>query len=156
MATTTIVTIIVSILAYQLLTTLIFIISNENEDVLMTIACGLWKYVALFICAIIGRIRLHMHRKYNVYGFYGKCSESKFDSKSDKWITNYYMTPEVAAQFRQVAKGNVPIDYCIRLIRTGKEFKRMPMKDEILTQERIDAGVPGMSAEFFNKFKETK
>jgi len=150
--TTTIITIITSILAYQLLTTLIFIISDENDDVLVTVSCGPWKYVAMFVCAVIGRIRLHMHRKYNVYAFYGKCSESKWDSKSDKWITNYYMTPEIAAQFRQVAKNDVPVDYCIKLIRVGKEFKSIPMKEEILTQERIDAGVPGMSVEFFKKF----
>jgi len=144
----TIITIIASILAYQLLTTLIFIISDENDDVLVMFACGPWKYVAMFICTVIGRIRLSMYRKYNVYAFYGKYSENKLKH----WLTNYYMTPEVAAQFKQVAKDDVPVDYCIRLIRVGKEFKSIPMKEEILTQEKIDAGVPGMSSEFFKKF----
>ena len=148
--------VIVSILAYQLFTTVAYIISDENEDTLVTIACGLWKFVVLFVCTIIRKILLLHARKYNLYQFFGNCSESKYDTKSDKWITNYFMTPEVAAQFRQVTKDDVPIDYCIRLLRTGKEFKNVPMKSAILTQEKIDAGVPGMTAEFLKKFKEVK
>lgn len=147
-------TIILTILVYQLIVTLVCIFTNENETLTMRVSMGIWVLIASFVGWIWKKVVLFSSRKYNCYQFYGEVSKSKRDNKADKCITCYYMTEKVANQFKQVPRDEIPTeDYCIRLSRTGKEFKSAPFKSDILTQDKIDNGVRGMDANFLKKFK---
>ena len=152
---TTLTIIILTILAYELINLIVYVASNENDALLIRVSMGAWWLIANII-TLISRVILKMYysKKYCIYQFFGKVSESKMESQSDKWIHNYYMTKKVASQFKQVGKGEfITEDYSIRLLRDGKELKSIPMKYDILTQEKINKGVPGMSADFIEKFK---
>lgn len=152
---TIITTIILTILAYQLITLIVFIASGENDDLTLQVATGVWFLICGLVTVVAQKIMLgNARRKYKLYQFFGKVSESKMPTKSDKWLNNYYMTDEVAQQFRQCQIGETPTeDYCVRLLRSGKAIKSIPMKSEILTAEKIANGCPEMTADFIAKFK---
>lgn len=153
--TTIVTTIILTILAYELINFIVYVASGEDEDLLVKTSMGALYVVANIVILIARKVLVaQTRRKYNVYQFFGEVSKSKNPTKCDKWIENYYMTPEVASQFRMFDRGElVTEDFSIRLLRTGKELKSIPMKSEILTQEKINKGIPGMSADFIAKFK---
>ena len=148
------ITIILTIVIYELINFIAYMASGEKEDVIVITSTGIWYVIWGIIVAIGNKILLLNSRKYNLYLFYGKVSESKREDCLDKRINCYYMTPKIASQFKVIEKDEIPTeDFCIQLRKTGKEFKSYPYKSEILTQKDIDNGIRGMSAEFLKKFK---
>lgn len=147
-----ILTIIITVLVYQCALMIIYFATGESEDKAFYFGAIVPALLLGVASAIYRKIRLkNAQRKYNCYQFYGEVS--KKDKACFAWITNYYMTPEVASQFRQVGKDEEPVDYCIKLLREGKEFKSTPQKSDIVTAEMVENGFPGMSADFLKKFK---
>lgn len=152
--TNTIITAICAIIAWQLITTLVLILSDENEERTIQVALGVWTLFFLVIGFFYKKISLELSRKYNCYQFYGKVSESTMSNKADKWLHNYFMTEKVASQFHQIGEGEPLEDYSIRVLRYGKDFKSKPHKLDILTEKRIANGFNRMSPELLEKFKE--
>lgn len=148
-------TIILTILIYEAINFVVFVATDENENVLVILSTGIWYVVAGLVIAIGKKIALARARKtYKYYQFFGKVSESKMENQCDKWLQNYYMTDEVAKQFKQARKGEkITEDYSIRLVREGKEIKTIPMASEILTSNKVKNGTPGMTANFLDNFK---
>lgn len=148
------ITIILTILIYELINFIAYVVSGEKENVIVITSTGIWYVIWGIIVAIGNKILLLNSRKYNLYRFYGEVSESKRDNKCDKCICSRYMTPKVASQFKLIDKEAIPSkDFCVQFVKSGKEFKSFPSKYEILTQKDIDNGIKGMDAEFLKKFK---
>ena len=146
-------TIIFTTICWQLLCVIVDIITDDNIEKVGVVAFGIWIPIFFFISFIVKKVNLLRSRKYNCYQVFGKRSPN---NSFGGWLTNVYMTKEVADKYfsRQFGKDeDVTQDYSIRLLREGKEFKSTPCKSDILTSERIDAGVPGLDADFLKKFK---
>lgn len=141
---TILITVILTLLAWQL-ATWIFYLATEHEENTIIFACFLWTPIALLIRFIAKRISLRHYRKYNCYQFF---------AKDKKWIYNFYLTSKDAEAFRQCPKDEEPTEeYCIRLLREGKEFKSTPCKSDILTLTENGVKSPrGFSTEYLNKF----
>ena len=150
--TTIILTAICAVIFWQLVVAIVCIATNEDEEIVMRTALGVWGLVFLIIGKIYRKIHLEMSRKYNTYQFYGDTDKSTSASKADKWINNFVMTEKVASQFRQVGKNETPVPYSIRLLTSGKDFKFSPCESNILTQEKINNGFRGFSKDFLKKF----
>ena len=149
--------IIIGMILWQLLIFIVYIATKEDEEKCVIFGCGVFTIITFTILSIYRYIHLFISKKrYNLYQFFGNVMDSKCGNEYDKWIGNYYMSTNVAKQFRKVDKEEKPINYCIRLLRYGKEFKSSPYKSEILTQKKIDNGVGAMSKEFIQKFFLTK
>ena len=143
-------------LIWQFLVFMVLIISGEDEDAILYSAIGVFGLVCICLRPIVKKVSLLIARKYNLYQFYGKVSESKMDSKADKFIKSFFMTAKTASQFAPIEKGGeIKQDYSVRLLKEGKEFKSAPYKGDILTQEKIDNGCGdhGFSKDFLAKFK---
>ena len=143
-------------LIWQFLVFMVLVISGEDEEKTLYSAIGVFGLVCICLRPIIEKVSLLAARKYNLYQFYGKISESTWDTKADKFITSFYMTAKTASQFAPIEKGgDLKQDYCVRLLREGKEFKSAPYKGDILTQEKINQGCGdhGFSKDFLAKFK---
>ena len=143
-------------LIWQFLVFIVLVISGEDEDAILYSAIGVFGLVCICLRPIVKKVSLLAARKYNLYQFYGKISESKMDSKADKFITSFFMTAKIASQFAPIEKdGDLNQDYCVRLLREGKEFKSAPYKHDILTQKKIaqGCGEHGYSKDFLAKFK---
>lgn len=134
---------VLGMLTWQVVTTVVYYISGEDEDAALLCGYGVCALVASGVVAIINKIRLRNSRKYNLYQFFGKEGD---------WIANYYMTEQDAERFNLIDRNAHPITYCVRLYRAGYEFKCIPPRNEILTAEMVDNGIPGMSKNFFEKF----
>ena len=143
-------------LIWQFLVFMVLVISGEDEDAILYSAIGVFGLVCICLRPIVKKVSMLIARKYNLYQFYGKVSESKLDTKADKIITSFFMTAKTASQFAPIEKGGeLKQDYCVRLIREGKEFKSTPDKSDILTQEKINNGCGdhGLSKDFLAKCK---
>ena len=141
-------------LIWQFLVFIVLVISGEDEDAILYSAIGVFGLVCICLRQIMKKVSPLIARKYNLYQFYGKVSESTMDSKADKLIESFFMTPKTASQFAPIEKGGeLKQDYCVRLLKEGKEFKSAPYKNDILTQEEIDNGSRGFTKEFLAKFK---
>ena len=141
---TILITVILTLLAWQLATWIFYLVTEHEENTII-FSCFLWTPIALLIRFIVRRIALWRCRKYNCYQFFGK---------DKKWIYNFYLTSKDAEAFRQCPRDKEPTEeYCIRLLREGKEFKSTPCKSDILTL--IEEGVKssrGFNKEYLNKF----
>lgn len=133
---------VLGMLAWQVVTAVVYIVSDNDEKGAIC-GGGICALILMGAGAIIRKVRLHNSRKYNLYQFFGKDGD---------WIANYYMTEKVAERFNLIDRNAHPITYCVRLYRAGYEYKCIPPKNEILTAEMIENGIPGMSKDFFEKF----
>ena len=143
-------------LIWQFLVFMVLVISGEDEDAILYSAIGVFGLVCICLRPIVKKVSSLIARKYNLYQFYGKVSESKLDSKADKIITSLFMTAKTATQFTPIEKGGeLKQDYCVRLLKEGKELKYVPYKGDILTQEEINNGCTDhwFTKEFLAKFK---
>lgn len=150
----TIYTIILTIIGWQLVCVIVDLITNDDEDKVAIFAFGVWIPVSSAIGFVVKKFRLFRSRRYNCYQLYGKLSANGF---ANSWITNKYMTKEVANKYfiRQFDKDEeVTLSYSIRLLRTGKEFKSAPYKSDILTAKMLESGEPGLSPDFLKKFRQ--
>ena len=147
-------TIIFTTICWQLLCTIVDLITDDNIEKVGVVAFGIWIPIFLFISFIVKKVNLWRNRKYNCYQIFGKRS---LNNSFGGWLTNVYMTKEVADKYfsRQFGKDeDVTQDYAIRLLREGKEFNSPPPKSDILTAELIEVGIPALSAEFLKKYRE--
>lgn len=142
---------VLGMLAWQVVTTVVYIISGKDEEATLWCAYGVCALAAAGVVAIVNKIRLHKSRKYNLYHFFGREGE---DGRP-VWIASFYMTEQDAERFNLIDRNADPIPYCVRLYRTGYEFECIPPQNEILTAEMIENGVPGLSKDFFKKFFKT-
>ena len=141
-------TVIIAIVAWQLITTIVYFASGEKEDAAALTGMGLWALLLNGFGVIWRSIQLAHSRKYNCYQFYGDCKGTH--STYNGWIGNYFMTPKMAERFR-VYTDEAP-SYSIKLLRTGSQFKSVPPKCEIITEEKLRDGFPGMTKDFIAKF----
>ena len=140
-------TVIIAIVAWQLITTIVYFITRENEEAAAITGMGIWAGIVLLLNTIYMSLKLAWSRKYNLYQFYSVCDQAK---ACNGWIGNYFMTPKMAERFR-VYTDEAP-SYSIKLFRTGSQFKSVPPKCEIITEEKLRDGFPGMSKEFLARF----
>ena len=142
---------IIAVLAWQLLTVLVCILSKENEELTLNFAFGIWGIVIGFGFGwIIRKIRLLACRKYNAYQL--------FDGKMH-CIGTYYMTPKIANKFSSVYEyryANINEPFSIRLMTEGKNFKSTPPKCGIITEEKLANGFDGLDAEYLKNFLKTE
>lgn len=140
-------TAIIAIIAWQLITTIVYFVSGEKEETVAVTGMGIWAGLIILISVLGRSIKLAASRKYNCYQFYGECTKAK---EYTGWIGNFYMTPQVASKFRMFTEEEP--GYSIRLLRTGKEFKSAPSKKEIITEEKLRNGFQSMPKDFITKF----
>lgn len=144
---TYVLTAIIAILAWQLITTIVYFVSGEKEETVAITGMGLWAGLIMLLGIIVRSIKLACSRKYNLYQFYGECTQAK---EYTGWIGNFYMTPKVASKFRAFTEEEPA--YSIKLLRTGSEFKSAPHEREIITEEKLCNGFSTMSKDFIAKF----
>ena len=140
-------TAIIAVLAWQLITTIVYFITRENEEIAAITGMGIWAGLVLLLNTIYMSLKLACSRKYNLYQFYSVCDQAK---AYNGWVGNYFMTPKMAERFR-VYTDEAP-SYSIKLLRTGSQFKSVPPKCEIITEEKLRDGFPGMTKDFIAKF----
>ena len=136
-----------AIVAWQLITTIVYFASGEKEETVAITGMGVWAGLLILVNAMIRKAQLVASRKYNCYQFYGECTKAK---EFTGWIGNFYMTPQLAAKFRMFTEEEP--GYSIRLLRTGTEFKSAPSKREIITEEKLRDGFQSMPKDFITKF----
>ena len=148
----TLVIVLLSILAWQLVVAIVCFASDENETITMHTAIGFWLLPIALIDIIYGYISLMVRRRYNLYQFFGIVDDKPTPYYG--WCQNFYMTPKTASKFARLYGKNevVKENYSIRLLREGKEFKSAPYKQEILTEKKLKQGLRGYSADWFKKF----
>lgn len=140
-------TVIIAIVAWQLITTIVYFITRENEEATAITGMGIWAGIVLLLNTMYMSLKLACSRKYNLYQFYSVCDQAK---AYNGWVGNYFMTPKMAERFR-VYTDEAP-SYSIKLLRTGSQFKSVPPKYEIITEEKLRDGFSGMSKEFLARF----
>lgn len=133
---------VLGMLAWQVVTMVVYFVSEDDEKGAIC-GSGICALILMGVGAIIRKIRLHNSRKYNLYQF--------FDNNGH-WVANFYMTEQDAERFNLIDRNAHPTAYCVRLYRAGYEYKCIPPKNEILTAEMIENGIPGMYKDFFAKF----
>lgn len=146
--------ILLSILVWQLAVTIIYFVTNGNENATIRMSVGFWLLPITFIHFIYKRVILKVSRRYNLYQFFGVVENQTTPYKG--WCHNFYMTPKTANKFIRVygKDETVKENYSIRLLRKGKEFKSAPCKQEILTKQKLEQGFHGYSADWFKNFFE--
>lgn len=143
---------ILSILFWQLIVTVFYVISKENDKVAVYTGIGFWLLPLYIISFIYKKTMLYKSRRYNCYRFFGQIKENQIIENN--WIGNYYMTPKLANKFRYVYTRNEKVkeSYSIQLLREGKDFKSAPHNEEIITKDKIKNGFAGMTYDYFKKF----
>lgn len=146
----TLVIVLLSILAWQLVVAVVCFVSNENETITMRTAIGFWLLPIMIIDFMYKKIHLAISRKYNCYQFFSVIGDSPYSG----WVNNYYMTPKTASKFARLygKDEEVKENYSIRLLREGKEFKSAPYKQEILTEKDLVNGTSSFTKKYFEKF----
>lgn len=139
-----------SILFWQLVVTLVYVISDENEEITMRTAIGFWLLPIMLFSFIYRKTRLMLSRKYNLYQFFSIIDGSPYNG----WVNNYYMTPKTASKFARVYNKDEEVkeNYSIRLLKEGKEFKSVLYRQEILTWEDIENGTSSFPKNYLAKF----
>lgn len=153
----TFLTVVITIICWQLICVITDIVTDDDHEKVGLFAFGIWVPVCILIGNIAEKIRLASSRKYNFYQLFGNIRNK--NNSMGGWITNVFMTKEVADKYfiRQFGKDDeVTQSYSIRLLREGKEFKSVPYKSDILTANMIEDenGTDGMSFSFLKKFRE--
>lgn len=143
----TLIIVLLSILAWQLVVTIVCFVTDENETIVMRTAIGFWLLPITLVGIICKYISLMVGRRYNLYQFFGVV-------EGHGWCHNFYMTPKTASKFARLygKDETVKENYSIRLLREGKEFKSAPYKQEILTDKKLEQGFGGYSADWLKKF----
>lgn len=123
-------TIIITILVVQFIGTIAFTIWG-TDDITCIIGCGIWYFVFTFIAWSIRKIKLIYCRRYNRYQIFANTEEKTF--LHEFWVTNIYMTPELANKhFKVIKKEDEIQSYCLRLLEEGKMFKSAPLRRDII------------------------
>ena len=148
----TLVIVLLSILAWQLVVAIVCFVTNENETITMRTAIGFWLLPIALVKIVYKYISLMISRRYNLYQFFGVVEGQT--NTYNGWCHNFYMTPKTASKFARLYKKDETIkeNYSIRLLREGKEFKSTPYKREILTDKKLEQGFDGYSADWLKKF----
>lgn len=115
----------IGIVIYQIICMLVYIFTNENDNVMtimgMLIPFLVWSYL---VQPIIYKIVLAYYRKnYNCYCF----CYTKTDGTKDKTLGTFYANTKNIKDFSQ----NESDKYYIELVRNGKDFKSVPYNGEI-------------------------
>jgi hypothetical protein len=69
------------------------------------------------------------------------------------------MTPKTASKFARVYPSriaNVEEPFSIRLVTEGKNFKSLPDKYRIITDNKIEQGFPGFTKDYLENFLKTE
>lgn len=116
---------IIGIIIYQIICMIVYLITNENDNVMaimgMLIPFAIWNYL---IQPIVYKVVLSYYRKnYNCYRF---CYTIKNGMK-DKTLGTFYAKTKDIKDFSQ----NENDKYYIELVRNGKEFKSIPYKSHV-------------------------
>lgn len=148
----TLVIVLLSILAWQLVVAIVCFVTNENETIVMRTAIGFWLLPIALVDIVYKCVSLMVGRRYNLYQFFGVV-EGRTNAYNG-WYHNFYMTPKTASKFARLYGKDEPIkeNYSIRLLREGKEFKSAPYKREILTDKKLEQGFDGCSVDWLKKF----
>lgn len=142
-----ILTAIIAIVAWQLVTTIVYFLSGEKEEAVAATGMGVWAGFIILANFAFRKIQLAISRKYNLYQFYGKNTNS---NSYNGWCGNYFMTPKMAERFRVRVDDNT--EHSIKLLRTGKEFKSTPPKKEIITEKSLETGCGCMTPAMLQKY----
>lgn len=148
----TLVIVLLSILAWQLVVAIVCLITNEDETITMRTAIGFWLLPIALISIVYKYVVLMISRRYNLYQFFGVVEGQT--TPYGGWCQNFYMTPKTASKFARLYEKDETVkeNYSIRLLREGKEFKSAPYKQEILTDKKLEQGFGGYSADWLKKF----
>lgn len=116
---------IIGIIIYQIICMLIYIFTNENDNVMsimgMLVPFAIWSYL---IHPIVYKVVLAYYRKnYNCYRF----CYTKMDGTKNKSFGTFYATVKDVKELSQ----NENDKYYIELVRSGKEFKSIPYKSHV-------------------------
>lgn len=116
---------VVGIVIYQIICMLVYIFTNENDNVMsimgMLVPFTTWNYL---IHPIVYKVVLaHYRKNYNCYRF----CYTKTDGTKDKTIGTFYATTKDIKNFSQ----NENDKYYIELVRSGKDFKSIPYKSHV-------------------------
>ena len=148
----TLIIVLLSILAWQLVVAIVCFVTNENETIVMRTAIGFWLLPIALVDIVYKCVSLMVGRRYNLYQFFGVVEGQS--TYLNGWCHNFYMTPKTASKFARLYGKDEDIkeNYSIRLLREGKEFKSAPYKQEILTDQKLEQGFSGYSADWLKKF----
>ncbi len=147
--------IILGAVIWMTIVTIVDLVTNENENIVIPLAAGIWLIIlGLGSRAVYYLRRLYAQKHYVYYQVFGKVTDP-YDKYSG-YRTNYYMDERAVAHFKNVVeKDGVPVSYSIRVCRSGKDIKTVPQKSEILTEKQIIAmNVPGFAPDCYKNFFE--
>lgn len=136
---------VLGMLAWQVVTTIVYFATGKDDKKGSICGGGICALALMGAYVIICQIRLRNSRQYNLYQFFGHEGKNTL-------IANYYMTAQDAERFNLIDRNAYPVPYCVRLHRAGYEYESIPPKNEILTANMIENGIPGLSKDFFEKF----
>ena len=116
---------IVGIIIYQIICMIVYIITNEDDNVMsimgMLVPFVVWSYA---IQPIVYKLALSYYRKnYNCYRF---CYTMQ-DGTKDKALGIFYAN---AKNIKDISQ-NKNDKYYVELIRSGKDFKSIPYKGDV-------------------------
>ena len=125
----------IGIVIYQVICMLVYIFTNENDNVMavmgMLIPFAIWNYL---IYPIVYKVVLAYYRKnYNCYYF---CYSNK-DGTKDKTLGTFYAKAKDIKDFSQ----NESDKYYIELVRSGKDFKSIPYKSHVYKGQENFQGI---------------
>ena len=142
MTTTVILSAIIGIIIWQIITTIIFALTKENEEVGLVMGMGIALLVAQYAFwlyrAIKWKIFAKRHKRYefvDTTAKYCPTRDCKFAKPSDMKVFN----------FDQTATHYV--------IEHEIVHKHYAQPSDILTPEKIENGWPGFDKEYANRFK---
>lgn len=143
---------VLAIIAWQLVVTIVCFVTDEDEDIVMRMAIGFWLLPIALVSIVYKYVALMVGRRYNLYQLFGVVEGQS--TYLNGWCHNFYMTPKTASKFARLygKDEDVKENYSIRLLREGKEFKSAPYKQEILTDQKLEQGFSGYSADWLKKF----
>lgn len=67
----TLVIVLLSILAWQLVVAIVCLVTNEDETITMRTAIGFWLLPIAFVSIVYKYVVLMISRRYNLYQFFG-------------------------------------------------------------------------------------
>lgn len=135
---------IVGILVWQSFTLFAFVASKENDDVGLYMGMGLPLILTQLIIAVVKKAKWAIfRRKHKFYIFMDATLE-----EYNRARTKIFAKPEDMQCFNFDATA----DYYVIEKESTKRYRHID-SDDILTPHRIQYGLPGMSADYLNKFK---
>lgn len=139
---TIIITIICTILAYQLIFAIVDIATNENEKVLIPFGFGIWALLFAGAFWIINKIKLAYYRKYyDTFSFWFKDKQGI----PQHWH-NYYVHKK-AQKFFNIDDNKT--HFCTKM-RDGKGYQSVPVKDYCINKHGKNCQI---SKDYFARWK---